>query len=154
LKPSTIRHTKQGTRNLSHDSHETNPERETQSWLAQYLPQSCLARDQPRVGDAVTARPRPRAVTTRPRPTSGERHPRFARDQPRAGDAVLTRLRPISNKTRSSDSLETNLGWETQFRLAQDQPQTGDTVRTRPRPTARRSPDSPEANRPTQSRLA
>jgi hypothetical protein len=59
----------------------------------------------------------------------------------------MTRPRPPLGRTRSHDSLKTNLRRERQSRLALGQPQAEDPVTTRPRPTlsGRGSHDLPEA---------
>jgi hypothetical protein len=142
-------------RDLSHNSSEANPERETQSRLAQ---------DQTRAGDAVAARPRPtpggRHSHDSPDTNLGRRRShdlsetnlmretqsRLVRDQPRAADGVTPRLRPSSGGRRGHDSHETKLERETQSRLAWDQPRAGDAVTARPRltPDEKCISDSPE----------
>jgi hypothetical protein len=135
----------------SNASPEANLGRETQSRLART--QSCLARCQPWMGDAIMIRPRPTSggrrshgspghshvspdanlgwetIMIRPRPTPSGRRSRLVRGQP-----------PAMGRRRSHNSPEANPGREAQSRFARGQPRAG------PTPAERRSHGSPEAN--------
>jgi hypothetical protein len=135
--------TEQGTRDLSHDSPEANPGRETQSRLAQ---------DEPRTGDAVTTRSKPTARRSHDSPEANRlTQSRLARGQPL--DAVTTRPRPTDR--HSHDSLEANLDRRhnhssptanrpMQSRLARGQPPDAITTHLRPSLDEHHISDSPE----------